>query len=636
MKRDELGTFSTGVTQRGTNYDKRPVVRVAEDARACREGWAAIAAAVRDRVAGLQRAVVVVECYPGVDLEEARAGLEGLLIRPIHTVLSSHPFPQKDAEMDGARCVGATASGAAGMTAICAERALKAKEMLEAYLEPWLGDDPVFGRMREWQLGELFDAGHVEALRASIAVARGPVVVVYGAGAALVAGQWDVLVYCDVTRWEIQQRQREHRGSGMGAASLGAENAAARPAELYKRGFFVDWRAADAEKHRLHGGIDFYVDTNVAGKPVAVEGEAYRQAMAAAVKRPFRVVPFFDPGPWGGEWMRRKFDLPEEAPNFAWCFDCVPEENSVCFGFGDVVVEAPALGLVHEHPRELLGEDIYRRFGAEFPIRFDFLDTMEGGNLSLQVHPLKSYIAEKFGMKYTQDESYYLLDAGVDAQVFLGLKTGVDRDEMARELREAEAGGAVFAAEKYVNAWPAKKHDHFSIPAGTVHCSGRNGMVLEISATPYIFTFKLWDWGRLGLDGRPRPIHMEHGLANIQWERQTDWVGKNLVSPVEPVAEGEGWREERTGLHALEFLETRRHWFTQAVEHDTAGTLNVLNLVEGDEAVVESPEGAFEPFTVHYAETFIVPAAVGRYRIRPVGEVEKPLGTVKAYVRRAE
>ena len=374
--------------------------------------------------------------------------------------------------------------------------------------------------------------------------------------------------------------------------------------------------------------------------PVVLEKQVliigYREALAHAARRPFRVVPFFDPGPWGGEWMRRHFNLPAGPPNFAWCFDCVPEENGLRFAFGAHVVETPALPLVHEHAHELLGAEIVRRFGAEFPIRFDFLDTVEGGNLSLQVHPLRAYIAEHFGMDYTQDESYYLLDAEPDAVVYLGLKPGIDSARMAQDLEAAQAGGPPFPAEQYVNAWPARKHDHFLIPAGTIHCSGRNCMVLEISATPYIFTFKLWDWARLGLNGFPRPIHLKHGLANLQWNRDRDWVRANLVNQVRPVAEGAGWREESTGLHELEFLETRRHWFTGPVPHHTAGTLNVLNLVEGDEAVVESPAGAFEPFVVHYAETFIVPACIGPYRIAPTRPADKPLGTIKAYVREEE
>ena len=159
-------------------------------------------------------------------------------------------------------------------------------------------------------------------------------------------------------------------------------------------------------------------------------------------------------------------------------------------------------------------------------------------------------------------------------------------------------------------------------------------MVLEISATPFIFTFKMWDWGRLGLDGRPRPIHLEHAAANIQWDRATAWVDENLVHRVEPVASGDGWTEERTGLHELEFIETRRHWFTDGADHDTEGTVNVLNLVEGDEARVVSPTDAFEPFVVHYAETFIVPASVGAYRIERTERTRSArLATIKAYVR---
>jgi mannose-6-phosphate isomerase class I len=140
----------------------------------------------------------------------------------------------------------------------------------------------------------------------------------------------------------------------------------------------------------------------------------------------------------------------------------------------------------------------------------------------------------------------------------LGLKTGVNPDDMIRALTESQKTGKPFDTEKYVNKWPAKKHDHYLIPAGTVHCSGSDSMVLEISATPNLFTFKLWDWGRLGLNGKPRPINLRHGAHVIQWERQTDFVRKQLINQIELVDEGENWREERTGLHENEFIETRR------------------------------------------------------------------------------
>jgi len=158
--------------------------------------------------------------------------------------------------------------------------------------------------------------------------------------------------------------------------------------------------------------------------------------------------------------------------------------------------------------------------------------------------------------------------------------------------------------------------------------------VLEISATPSIFTFKLWDWQRLGLDGKPRPINVERGSRVIQWNRDTDYVRENLVDRFTDIAEGEGWKEIKTGLHPNEFIETRRTVFTVPVTHHTGGGVNVLNLVEGAEVTVESPQGCFKPFVVHYAETFIIPGCIGEYIIRPSGPSEgKECMTIKAFVR---
>lgn len=379
---------------------------------------------------------------------------------------------------------------------------------------------------------------------------------------------------------------------------------------------------------------DFVLDTTIEDQPKMVSGIAMKEAFNTAMQRPFRVVPFFDPGPWGGQWLKEVCDLDRSAQNYAWGFDCVPEENSVVFEFEGGNVEIPSVNLVYAHPEALLGEKVYEAFGDEFPIRFDFLDTMEGGNLSLQVHPLHEYIRENFGMGYTQNESYYMLDAMDDATVYLGLKTDIVPENMLRDLEISNESGEDFEAEKYVEKWPAKKHDHFLIPAGTVHCSGANSVVLEISATPFIFTFKLWDWGRMGLDGKPRPISLEHGKNNIQWDRTTDWTRENLVNRFVKIKEGEGWYEEQTGLESGSFIETRRHWFSEKVSHSTNGVVNVINLIEGAEAIVESPTEAFPAFVVHYAETFIVPASVGDFTIRPYGESEgKTCATIKAYIR---
>src|SRR5579871_815521 len=236
-----------------------------------------------------------------------------------------------------------------------------------------------------------------------------------------------------MARWEIQLRQR--RGE---IGNLGANNLQERSGLKYKRAFFVDWRAADRLKKSLIPKVDFLLDTNESNIPKLISGSLLRRGLVETVARPFRVVPYFDPGPWGGHWMEKVCGLPPGMPNYAWCFDCVPEENSLLLSFGGTCIEIPAMNLTLLYPRELLGEAVFSRFGAEFPIRFDFLDTMGGGNLSLQVHPKTQFIREHFGMQYTQDESYYLLDAGDDASVYLGLKTDTDRKAMIRELKTAQ------------------------------------------------------------------------------------------------------------------------------------------------------------------------------------------------------
>ncbi|TGB72289.1 class I mannose-6-phosphate isomerase [Escherichia sp. E4702] len=578
-----------------STYNKFPEVAVQGYDNQAWSGWVSISNEINARASASARTVVVIDCYPGVQLAE----------------LEQHFLPMLNA-----------------VKVLNVESARRTPQALHELLARNLTDDRVFGVLSCHQLAEFYDAEKLNRLRQQVEDIQEGVVVLYGSGAAL-AHNGDVLIYADMPRWEIQQRMR-HDGLG----NWGAENSDEDMLRRYKRAFFIEWRVFDKHKTPLLKRTDYLLDTTIKESPAMVSGEALRCALQHTTTRPFRVVPFFDPGVWGGQWMKQQFDLDPSAPNYAWCFDCVPEENSLLLRFGNVRIEIPSQDLVLLYPRPLLGEKVHSRFGAEFPIRFDFLDTIGGQNLSFQVHPVTEYIQQQFGMHYTQDESYYILEAEPDAVVYLGTKTGTQPQEMLVDLQAAGRGEKAFDDARFVNQLPARKHDHFLIPAGTVHCSGAGTMVLEISATPYIFTFKLWDWGRLGLDGLPRPVHLEHGEQVIDWQRDTQWVHENLVNQIEPIAEGNGWREERTGMHEREFIETRRHWFTAPVMHHTHGCVNVLNLVEGAEAIVESPCDAFEPFVIHYAETFIIPAAVGEYRIAPFGKgIGQQLATMKAWVR---
>ena len=580
-----------------SDYDLKPVVSIPDGAGKCTTGWAAVAARIVRRVSSLtiDRPVVVVDTYVGVNTAEILEEL-GQTLEP-ELVIDTADL-------------------------------MRSSEEIEDLVAPFLGgDDPIFGRISPLRVPDFFDSSLVENAARQIAAVDTGIVLILGT----VAAQFDadIIILADLARWEAQQRQRRHE-----IANLGADNHTAKAGELYKRSYFVDWRVCDRWKQDLFPRLDYLLDTNEPGVPRLISGDTLLDALQHTSTRPFRVVPFFDPGLWGGHWMEEICGLDRDAPNHAWCFDCVPEENSLLLGFGDQTVEIPSNDLVLLEPVALLGDAVHARFGPEFPIRFDLLDTMGGGNLSLQVHPVTEYIQAHFGLHYTQDESYYILDAETDSAVYLGVKTGTVPETMLADLRSAQQNGTEFDTDRYINQWPARPHDHFLIPAGTIHCSGANTMVLEISATPYIFTFKLWDWGRVGLDGLPRPINIDRGADVIAWERDTEWVERELVSRIEPLAAGDGWREERTGLHQREFIETRRHWFSGTAPHQRTGSVDVLNLVQGAQAIIESPAARFEPFVVHFAETVIIPHAAGTYTIRPHGLAEgTECATIKASVR---
>lgn len=621
-------------------YNLRPSIDVRSAGTAC-SGYGEIARRLRqactvpegegDRTS-VQPCVLVFECYPGTDYRELRDRL----------------FEQLDPA-----------------ALICVDDYAWDIDRVQERIKDTVTDDRIFGVMSHYRVEDFYDEADIARARQAVAdacmratgagapaadataqtvgasaqaehapaqAAPASPVIVYGVGASLVAPE-GLLVYCDLTRWEITLRLRA------GMRNWKTDNASEDPLRKIKRGYFFEWRIADRLKRRLHERIDFLMETNVPGCPTMVDGDAYRAGLARAARRPFRLVPYFDESVWGGQWMKERFGLDPSKRNYGWSFDGVPEENSIILAFEGAEVEVPAINMVLTQPDELLGPKVRARYGAEFPIRFDFLDTMGGGNLSLQVHPRTEYIQDAFGMPYTQDESYYILDATDSSEVFLGVRDDTTKEALVADLQAAASGEASFPAERHINVFPVKKHDHVLIPAGTIHCSGADTVVLEISATPYNFTFKLWDWGRVGLDGKPRPINIAHGEPNIMMERDTEFCRRELVVRADEARENlsdqPGVMCERTGLHELESIETRRHWFTDCVDIACHESVNMLNLVEGAEVEVQSVDGSFAPMPVHYAETFIVPESVGRYRI-----VNKHPGTrvavLQAFIRALE
>lgn len=576
--------------KRKSNYDKRPAVTIGKGF--ILEGWKSISSFVSGKVEHAK--LLTVDCYTGVYYDLLKSKLQ---------------------EINNARLIDTL-------------EIFKSENEINALTEQFLTEDILFGFYSNLSISDYFDEEKLRFARESIEQASGTVIV-FGYGAQYVT-TGDINIYADMPRWEIQQRMRRKEVNG-----LGVNNKEETFSLQYKRGLFNDWKALDKHKKTIYDTVDFWLDTVKVDLPKLIDKETFFKGMDKAASSPFRLVPFFDPAPWGGQWMKEVCDLDRSVSNFGWCFDCVPEENSLLLKINDIEFEMPSVNLVYTRSRELLGDPVEARFGKEFPIRFDLLDTIGGGNLSLQVHPTTEYARENFGLAYTQDESYYIMDTKEDTYVYLGLRNDINPDEMVADLNKAQQDPFfVFDVDKYVNKVPVKKHDHFLIPGGTVHCSGKDTLVLEISSTPNLFTFKLWDWQRLGLDGKPRPINVDRGKKVIVWGRDTGFTYRELVNKVKILNDTGTVREEKTGLHKNEFIETRRHIFTEKATHYTNDSVNVLNLVEGDSVIVESLNGDFEPFVVHYAETFVVPARIKTYTVRPYGNSKgNECITIKASVR---
>ncbi|MFS8087611.1 class I mannose-6-phosphate isomerase [Enterococcus gallinarum] len=572
-------------------YNLRPKIKVKHDSRTWKN-YTQIADEISQQFVNGKRTLAL-ECYPGVNLHE----IEELLLSKLK-----------------------------GVRLIKADDYAYDAETITNKIAANLTDDRVFGLMSHATLDEFFPNYEIRQIKKEIAE-ESRNIVVYGTGATILLPNPDILCYADLTRWEIQKRYRA------GMPNWKAANESEDNLKKVKRGFFFEWRVADRLKQKVTDRLDYLLDTNVSCQAKMVDGVSYRNALDQIVKQPFRLVPYFDASVWGGQWMKKEFNLNPEMENYGWAFDGVPEENSLCLDFSGVAIEIPAINVVHQRPIPLLGKKVQARFGNEFPIRFDYLDTVGGGNLSLQVHPRVDYIQDKFGMFYTQNESYYILQASEKSTIYLGVKEGTEKAELFKELRKAEKGDYRFPDEKFINCFPVNKHDHYSIPAGTIHCGGPETVVLEISQTPYIFTFKLWDWERLGLDGLPRPVHLNHGEENVNTAYDTKWVQENLINPFETLHEDNESRVEKTGLHELEFIETHRHWFKKKVTVKVHQSVNMLNLVEGETITVESLDNSFDPFEVHYGETFIVPEAVKEYKLVNQGNQEKEVAVIQAFVR---
>ena len=460
--------------------------------------------------------------------------------------------------------------------------------MLEHTDQPAIPGDPVFARLYAGTMAGLVELPQLDAEEA----------IVLGPGAALV--EHDHLWYADLPKRD--------------------QLAATGDRQL----LFVTWPAQERHVREWAATLDAYLDLTDPEAPLFVEGDTLRATLAHIASGPFRTCPTFLPGPWGGQWLRRRLGIETEQPNLAWSYELIAPEASLLLedAAGNRLEVAFEL-LLAEQADAVLGPGVAARFGGAFPIRFDFLDTFDGGHLSIQCHPTDDYMRSTFGGAYTQDESYYVVETTPGAVVFHGWRDEADVTAF-RQAAHLALTGTAFDPAQYLHTHPAERHRLYLIPAGTPHASGAGNVVLEISATPYLYTLRFYDWLRRDLDGRLRPVHLDHAFANLDPRARTDLVQNPRV-----LRAGDGWEELVLGTLPELFYAVHRLDFEDAVEDDTAGCFHLLNLVEGETIAIGTESGRRHDLS--YAETIVIPASVGRYRLANTGA--GACKVVKAFVK---
>ena len=306
---------------------------------------------------------------------------------------------------------------------------LKSSESINENIKESLnGDDPVFGKKYTGQLIDFFDQQYLEMIQADRSV---DLCIVYGTGAVL--SNWEgLLVYVDVPKNEIQYRMRA--GS---ITNLGSKSIQSAP-QMYKRFYFVDWPVLNKHKEQLLQQTDIIVDEQRINEITWMQGGDFRNTLGEILQFPFRARPWFEAGVWGGHWMKKNIKgLNENEVNYAWSFELITPENGIVIEGNQNLLEVSFDFLLFHDNEKLLGKSA-TRFGKEFPIRFDFLDTYVGANLSIQCHPRTKYIKENFGENFTQDETYYILDCEPDAKVYLGFQDDIDPDAFKNALFNAQ------------------------------------------------------------------------------------------------------------------------------------------------------------------------------------------------------
>jgi mannose-6-phosphate isomerase len=275
-----------------------------------------------------------------------------------------------------------------------------------------------------------------------------------------------------------------------------------------------------------------------------------------------------------------------------------------------VVAAGPFAGrslreLVLEGGSALVGDGFS---GGEFPLMVKLIDARD--RLSVQVHP-DAEIARKLGVgQHGKTECWVFLEDG--GEIFHGTSPGVDRLAFERALAEGNVATTL-------NRFAARKGDVFFLPARTVHALGEGCLLYEVQQTSDI-TFRIYDWDRLGLDGKPRPLHVSESLATIDFSRggfgpHKPEAWRSLEGPLAGQIDGSAGCRTRVLVDCAHFS-LQEQTVHGTVEQLTGAACAVVTCLTGQGTLsTDGGEVAFLPM-----QTVLVPAAAGRWRLSVSGD----------------
>ena len=252
--------------------------------------------------------------------------------------------------------------------------------------------------------------------------------------------------------------------------------------------------------------------------------------------------------------------------------------------------------LVRERNRELFGRHAGK---SQFPLLVKFLDAHD--RLSVQVHPNDEQAKTFDPSENGKTEAWVILAAEPGSRIYAGLQTGVDRERLAGAVENG-------TVEECLHSIAVHPGDCVFIPAGTVHAIGEGIVLAEIQQASDL-TFRLYDWGRLGTDGKPRPLHINAALSCTEFER----------GPVDPVSP----RILEDGPHRLEelircdFFVLHRHITTESLTIPHDDRFHVLMLLDG----AAEFRSETSPMSLDRGGTVLMPAACGDVTIQPTEQL---------------